>query len=651
MTMRGTTFISIGVFAAAFVAFVALNMLAGAGLRSARLDLTEGKLFTLSPGSRNIAAALKEPVTLTLYYSEGQAAELPPKVSAYAQRIREVLAEYANASGGKIVVREVNPEPFSEAEDKAVETGLPSVSADRSGTQPFYFGLVGTNSTDRQETMPFLWPDREPFLEYELTRMISLLSDAKRPAVGLMSWLPMEGGEFNPMTRQPPPPAWQIVQTAKDLFDIRTVPTTATEIPADINVLWVVHPKNPSEATQYAIDQFVLRGGRLLVFADPNCEADVPPGINPMQAMGLPKSSGLPRLFEKWGVELVPGSLAADRDAALRVGVGSQTRPEAVDYILWLGLSKDNLDATDAVTGQLRTLNIATAGVLRKAANATTEFTPLVQTGTNSQLVGEEKVSFMPDPKVLLADFKPSGERLAIAARVTGRVASAFDAAPPPAPAAEGEAPPAATTAPHIAESAEPVNIIIVTDCDMLQDRFWVQEERLGPISLGLTKFADNGDFAISALDNLTGSSDLISVRSRATFQRPFVRVDRIRRDAEQKYLAKEQELRNKLQETQQKIDELQRSKPDEQNPGSLVILTPEQQAEIEKFRQEKLETRKALRDVQHQLRKDIEGLGRNVKLVNIWLMPAVVGIAALGLGAWRARRRAIDRQMPTARA
>lgn len=649
--MRGTSLISIGVFAAAFVAFVALNMLAGAGLRSARLDLTEGKLFTLSQGSKNIAAALKEPVTLTLYLSESQAAELPPEFTAYAQRIREVLGEYANASGGKIIVREVNPEPFSDAEDKAVELGLPGVPVDRSGTQLFYFGLIGTNSTDRQETMPFLRPDREPFLEYELTRMISLLSDARRPAVGLMSWLPMEGGQFNPMTRQPPPPAWQIVQTAKDMFDIRTVPPTATEIPAEISVLWVVHPKNPSEATQYAIDQFVLRGGRLLVFVDPNCEADIPPGVNPMQAMGMPKSSGLPRLFEKWGIELMPGNLAADRDAALRVGVGSPTRPEAVDYILWLGLTKENMDPTDAVTGQLRTLNIATAGAFRRLDGATTEFAPLVQTGTNSQLVGEERVSFMPDPKALLADFKASGERLTIAARVSGKVTSAFDGAPAPAPAAEGEPPPAAPSGPHIAESSGPVSIIVVADCDMLQDRFWVQEERLGPISLGLTKFADNGDFAIGALDNLSGSSDLISVRSRGTFQRPFVRVDRIRRDAEQKYLAKEQALQNKLRETQQKIDELQRAKPDEQNPGSLIILSPEQQAEIEKFRQEKVETRKELRNVQHQLRKDIEGLGRTVKLVNIWLMPAAVGIAALALGAWRARRRAIDRQMPTARA
>jgi len=648
--MRGTTLVSIGVFVAAFIAFVAVNMLANVGLRGARVDLTEGKLYTLSQGSRNIAASLDEPIRLTLYYSEKQATDLPPDVATYAQRVREVLAEYANASRGKILVQHVNPEPFSDEEDRAVAAGLVGVPTDRTSTQRFYFGLVGTNSTDKQEVMPFLRPDREEFLEYELTRMVHLLSDTKRQPVGLMSWLPMEGGQPNPMMQQPAAPAWRVVTLAQEMFDLRTVPNTAEEIPADIKVLWVVHPKNPSEATQYAIDQFVMRGGRLLVFVDPNCELDVPPGVNPMQAMQIPKNSDLPRLFARWGVELAPATLAADRDSALRVNAGSQGRPEVVDYVLWLSLDGDHVAKDDAITGQLRSLNIATAGVLRATGGAETgtTFEPLVFTGPNASKIGAEKVSFMPDPKSLLAEYAPGSERLTLAARITGNVRSAFDSAPISGEP-DGEQP-AAPRASHLAESAEPASIIIVADCDMLHDRFWVQEQRLGQIVLGLNKFADNGDLAIGALDNLSGSSDLISVRSRGSFQRPFDRVDQLRRDAEQKYLAKEQELQNKLRETEAKITELQRAKPDDQTAGGLVILTPEQQAEIEKFRQEQIQTRSALRDVQHQLRKDIEGLGRNIKLLNIWLMPALVGFAAVGLGVWRARRRAMDRHTSSTR-
>ncbi len=649
--MRGTTLLSIGVFVAAFVAFVAVNMLAAAGLRSARLDLTDGRLYTLSTGSRNIAASLQEPIRFSLYYSEQQTADLPAQVTGYAQRVREVLAEYANASRGKIVVQYINPEPFSDAEDKAVAAGLLGLPAGPTGGQRFYFGLVATNSTDKQEVIPFFRPDREEFLEYELTRIVNLLSEAKRPTIGVMSWLPIQGGEFNPMTRQQPPPAWQVATLAREMFNLRTVPPTAAEIPRDINVLWIVHPKNPSEATLYAIDQFVLRGGRLLVFVDPNCEADIPPGVNPMQAMGLPKNSDLPRLFEKWGVELVPGSLAADRDAAIRVNAGGQGRSEPVDYVLWLSLGSDNLNRQDAVTGQLRTLNIATAGILRRRDGAGTTFQPLVSTGPNAAIIGADRVSFMPDPRALLADYKSGGSPLVIAARITGKVRSAFDGPPAPAPAASPDQPPPAPPAgPHIAESAEPANIIIVADCDMLQDRFWIEEQRLGQIVLGLNKFADNGDLAIGALDNLSGSSDLISVRSRGTFQRPFNRVNQLRREAEQRYLATELALQNKLRETQTKIDELQRSRTDAQSTANSVILTPEQQAEIEKFRAEQVQTRKQLRDVQHQLNKDIEGLGRTVKLVNIWMMPALVGLAAVGLGAWRARRRRQDRHAPTAR-
>ncbi|MBX3402049.1 MAG: Gldg family protein [Phycisphaeraceae bacterium] len=629
--MRGASIISVGAFVAALVAFIAVNVLAGSGLTRARIDLTEGRLYTLSAGSRAIAANVPEPVRLTLYLSEGRA-DIPPQIATYAQRVREVLAEYARASGGRVVVEVVNPEPFSDAEDRAVAAGLAGIPTGR-GQERIYFGLVGTNTVDRQEVVPFLRPEREPFLEYELTRMIYLLGEPERRAIGLMSWLPVDGGPPNPMTGQPGAPALQVVRQAREMFDIRAIERDATQIPTDIQVLWIVHPKGVGEPTQYAIDQFVMRGGRVLLFVDPLCDADVPPGVNPMQAMNLPKNSDLPRLLQRWGVELVPSMISTDRDAALRVNVGGQGRPEPVDYIAWMNLAESNIDRADAVTGGLRSLIVPTAGALRAVPGATTDLAPLAQTGPNSALIAVEKFSFFPDPKALLAEFKPRGERLTIAARVTGPAHSAFDDPP------EG-----VNSAAHLQQSAGPINLIIFADCDMLQDRFWVQEERIGPIVLGLNKMADNGDFVIAALDNLTGSSDLMAVRARGTFRRPFDRVDRLRREAEQRYQSREQELQARLRETEQKINELQRARPDSQNPGGMVLLTPEQQAEIEKFRAEQVATRQDLRAVQHQLVKDIEGLGRSIKFINIGLMPILVGVAALALGAWRARRRRADR-------
>lgn len=654
--------LSLGSLAAAAVLFVALNILAGAGLSRSRLDLTEGRLYTLSEGSRNIAKKLDEPIRLTLYYSEKQSADVPAAYKSFGTRVKEVLREYALASGGKITVEFANPEPFSDVEDRAVQAGLMGAPVGRSASDRFYFGLVGVNSTDKQETIPFFRPDREEFLEYQLTRLIYLLSDPKKKAVGVMSWLPIEGSQGNPMMGpQGQSPPWQIIQQAKDVFDVKTIERDVDAIPADVKVLLLVHPKSVSEKTLYAIDQFVLKGGRVLVFVDPLCEADVPPGINPMQAMQLPKNSNLTRLFDAWGVQMIDGKFAADRTNALRVNVGDRNRPEQVDYVAWLSLRADDIDRSDSVTGGLQSINVATAGALQKKAGATTEFVPLIQTSPDAMAMDVAQISFMPDPKKLIAEFVPGSSRLVLAARVTGKAKSAFPdgkpaAAPKPpdpnSPTPVAEEPKEDPKANWTAESAEPINVIVVADCDMLTDRFWVQEQRLGQMLLGYDKMADNGDLVIGALDNLSGSSDLISVRARGRFQRPFEKVKEIQKDAEKTYLTKEQQLQTRLRETEAKIAELQRQRPDAANPNAGgALLTPEQQAEIEKFRKQMVDTRKELREVQHQLRKDIERLDTRIRFLNIGLMPILVGAAAIGLSFWRLSSRRDDRTTPKPRA
>ncbi len=641
--MNSKAWMSAAALGAGLVLFVAVNIVAGQAMRSARVDLTEGKLYTLSPGSRQIAAKLQEDITLTLYVSQKQLSEAPV-IQGYVRRVREMLDELVRASGGKLSLRVVDPEPYSEAEDRAVQAGLAALPAGSGGLgglagDRLYFGLVGTNSVDQTEVIKFFDPSKESFLEYDLTRLVYLLSSPKKSSIGIMSWLPIEGQEGNPFMGGRGTPAWQISRKLKEFFDVKTVETTAAAIPPEIKVLLIVHPKNPSEQTLYAIDQFVLKGGRAIVFVDPNCEADVPPGMNPMQAMSMPKASELPKLLDAWGVAYSKDKVVLDKASAVSVRVGSENRPETVPYVAWLMLGGDSRSAGDPITGQLERMFVGTAGSLARKDGATTEFQPLLTTSATAMLADASVVSFIPEPKKLLAEYAPGTAKLTLAARVTGKVQSAFaDGAPKPAEGQVGAPEPA----PHVAESAGPIDVVVIADADLLADRFWVNEARLGNILLGYDEFSDNGSLVVNAADNLSGSSELASLRARGKFSRPFTKVEELQRSAQQAYQAKEQELQRKLRETEQKINDMQRQRPDAAD--GRVYLTPEQQTEIDKFRAELIATRKELRDVQFQLTKDTEQMGTTLKAINIGLMPVLVGAGAIGLAAYRSSRRRSDR-------
>ncbi len=629
------------------VLFFGLNIAGSTMLRGARVDLTESHLYTLSTGSRAVAKKLDEPIRLTLYLSDKQADAIP-EIKAYSTRVREFLREFVNASGGKIKLEIVNPEPFSSAEDDATQAGLQAASTGRFGER-LYFGLVGINSTDHKEITPFFDGRREEFLEYDLTRLIYLLSNPAKKTVGIIAQLPIQGMENNPMMRGQDVPPWQIVAQMKEVFDVKNIPPDSAEIPADIQVLVVVHPKTLSDKAQFAIDQFVLRGGRLLAFIDPWCESDVPPGVNQMQAMSIPKASNLTKLMDAWGVEMLPERFAADRDAAIRLQAGQQNRAEVVPYLQFMALTKDhhNFNTSDSITGELEKVHMDIAGILNPKPNATTKFEPLLSSGPDSQAMDVKSVQFMPDPKKVLSDFqegKSGGKPLVVAARISGKVKTAFPNGDPAKPApAEGQPAPADTS---LKESAQDATIIIVADCDMLADRFWVQEARLGQMLLGYSKFADNGDFVIGAVDTLSGSNELLSLRARGKFARPFDRVEKIQKAAEDKYLQKQKELQDSLQKAEARINELLKQAPQ----GGSVILGPEQQAEITKSREAMVATRKQLREVQHQLRKDIDGLGQTLQFINIGLMPMAVGVLAVGLSMYRVNRRRSIKAAPVGR-
>ena len=625
--------------AMAVVLFFAVNVFSNVAFRSARFDLTEQQIYTLSDGTRNILESIDEPVTLRLYLSKKLATGLPG-IKSYANRVAELLQEYEQAAGGNLHLHFIDPEPFSEEEDRAVGYGLQGVPLDN-GNRHFYFGLVGANATDERELIPFFQPDREEFLEYDLTKLIYRLANPKQRVVGLLSTLPLEGGPPMPfMGGQGGTPPLMIMESIRDVMQITPLDTDVTDIPEEVDVLMVVHPKGLGEPTLYAIEQFVLRGGRALVFVDPHSEAErIPP--NPQNPMGVPspRHSDLGKVFESWGIELVKGKVAGDLPLAKKVNFQAQSRTFVADYPIWIDLPPQSLNADDVVTAKLPSLTMASAGILKKREGSDVQVVPLVETDDRAMQIEASRLMFMLDIQDLLQTYQPEGEKFMLAARLSGKVNTAFPEGRPAVEKSEQSGNPDVENEsgkhPHLAESTEPINVIVVADTDMLQDRFWVQTQQFLGQRIAIPLSANNS-FVTNALENLTGSHDLISVRNRGSYSRPFTLVRAIQQEAEQRFRQKEQALQQRLKDTERKIQELQNKKEDQ----TTVILSAEQQAALDGFRQELVATRKELRSVQHELQKNIESLEGVVKFLNIGFMPLVVVGGGLLIGAYTVRRR-----------
>ncbi len=606
----------------ALVLFLAVNVLSNQLFTSARIDLTEHGLYSLSDGTHKILEGLNEPVTLRFYLSKNLV-PLLPGISGFVTRVKELLQEFEQASDGNLTLHIIDPEPFSEDEDRAVEYGLKGVPL-AEGDTVFYFGLVGSGPTDEEHIVPFFQPEREEFLEYDLAKLVHQLAYPKQKVVGLLSSLPLGGGPASPMMPgagggMPP---WIIHDQLQQNFELRSLSPASPEIPEDIDVLMIVHPKALQDSAQYAIDQFVLKGGRALVFVDPFAEADQSGGMpnNPMGGGG-PKNSDLPKLFAAWGIELVPGKVLGDITFARRVQYRQGTRIQSADYPVWLDLPTSQFNAEEVVTAQLPKLTLASAGILKQREDAKTTLVPLIETDNQAMQIDVAKVQFVRDIGTLLNSYEPEDATFTIAARITGKVPSAFPDGPPHSND-QGSSPEG-----HQKESTDSINVIVVADTDMLQDYFWVQVQSFLGQRIGIPT-AGNGTFVINALDNLTGSNDLISIRTRAGFNRPFTLVRSLQREAEQRFREREEQLQKRKRATERKIQELQSQKDE----GSAMVLSPEQEQEIVHFRQELVQVRKDLRNVQHELRKNITSLESWLKMLNIGLMPLLIGLGGLYL-------------------
>ncbi|MGH8352085.1 MAG: GldG family protein [Pseudomonas sp.] len=594
------------------LAFLAFNLVSSLAFTDARLDLTEQKLYTISDGTKKILSELDEPINLYFFYSDKSAKDLVA-LRNYAKRVEEMLKAYARAADGKLKLHVVDPAPFSEDEDKAAQFGLQAVPLSPGGDQ-VYFGLAGTNSLDGTQIIPFFQLDQEEFLEYEISRLVQSLAKPERPVVGVLSGLQMSGG-FDMLARQPTPP-WMVMEEIRQLFQIESLKADIDQIPQQVSVLLLVHPKQLPQQTLYAIDQFVLRGGKLLVFVDPYSEADTGMQMPGEMAEG-DKASDLEPLFKAWGLRLQPGKVLGDGAYAMAVSMGQGQRP--VRHAAWLNLPKKALDQEDVSTSGLENLTLASAGILEPIEGAKTQFMPLVQSSEYAMPFDAQRFGMLRNPEELIRELQPTGERYAVAARISGPVQTAFP------DGIEGHK--------DGLKAAENINVIAVADTDLLTDRMWVQVQDFFGQRVP-QPFADNAGFAINALDNLAGSDALISVRSRGRFSRPFEVVEALQRAAEVQFREKEEALQKRLADTEQKLAALQ-----QQDPAKALELTPEQQAAVQQFLQEKLKIRKELREVRYQLNADIEALGRSLKFVNIALVPLLLTLGVLALWLWRRRK------------
>ncbi len=608
-TVTGTSLLALALL------FVAAVVLSGLLFRGVRLDLTEGKLYTLSDGTRRVVSRLEEPVNLYFYFSDSLA-QGTPQLRTYATRVRELLEEIAAASAGKVQLQVIDPLPFSEDEDRATSAGLQGIPVGGGG-QNLYFGLAGSNSVDGVAAIPFFQPNKEAFLEYDIAKVISSLSDEDRPVVGWMSGLDIGPG-FDPASQRVNE-GWVLYTELGKLFDLQRVETTVSAIEADMQMLLLIHPKGLSDDTLYAIDQFVLRGGRLLVMVDPHAETEQPgQGVDPTQAMFAGKDSDLPKLFATWGIQFDPAEVILDAQNAMQIQLRDDSPPTR--HLAILGIGNAGLNQGDVISAQLDNVNFSTAGHFQLAEGAGITLEPLAQSSANAAPVAVDRVRFLPDPQALFEDFSPTGENYVLAARVSGTLRSAF-------PERSGEA--------HLAASAEPANIVLIADTDLFSDRLWVTVQSFFGQRV-IDAFSSNGDFVINAVDNLVGNADLIGVRTRATSSRPFTAVEAIRRSAEDRFRVKEQELQKELGETESKLNELQGARGDQ---GS-TLLSAEQQLELQRFQDEKLRIRRELRQVRRQLDADIESLGAKLKFINIAGVPLLLTLGAVGFALWRSRKR-----------
>lgn len=599
--------------AALLLILVAVNFFIGKA--PVRIDLTEGHVYTLSPGTKKVLANLSAPVKIKLYISQGEAVPVP--LRGFAQRVEDTVRELKSAAGPNLVVEKYNPRPDSEEEDAAQLDGIEPQQLVTG--ESFYLGAV-VSQVERKQSLPAISPQRERLLEYDLVRAIARVAHPERPKIGLMAGLPVLGARFNPYTRQSSEP-WVLASELKREFEVKEVPMNAKEIDKSIGVLLLIHPQNLQAQAEYALDQFVLRGGKLIAFVDPYAYFDqtpMMPGVPPQ-----PSSSSLPALFKAWGVDMDPGKVISD--VVFGSGGGQRYTPTV------LSLNRTAFSRDDVVTSSIETLLYAFGGAFQIKNTEGIRVTELIRSSPSSMLVDNADATKSGDEAT--KRFQPSGKSLPLAVRLTGNFKTAF----PEGLVIENEKKPVPGT-PQLRESTKENSVILVADVDMLADGAAVDVQEVFGRKIVVPS---NGNLALvqGMVEQFAAGDELISLRSRSASFRPLTVVRELEAEAQKQYFGKIQGLEAELQKTTAKMQELQKMQGGAAKLSQ--IMTPEQQAELERFRKTVAETRLALKEVRKNLRQDAEGLVFWTKVANIALMPLLVAIFGLFVAFFRKRRSA----------
>jgi ABC-type uncharacterized transport system involved in gliding motility auxiliary subunit len=595
-----------------------------------RWDTTEDKIYSLSDGTQKILAGMERPVSIKFFYSRSNR-NFPNNLKLYAKRVREFLTEYERTSRGRVKVEIYDPKPDSDEEEWAQKYGIQPMQLPTG--EEIYCGLAFL-AEDQEEIIPVLDPSRESLIEYDVTRLIQRLQTVEQMVIGLIGSLPVTGFPTamgiprQPMFGEP----WLFVEELRKTYDVQDVDTTAGRIDPGVDLLLIIHPKALSAKMQYAIDQYILRGGKAAVFVDPFCVSDRSQG---QQRFTAPSSTSMERLLGAWGVSVDMKKAVADMDQPTRLRTGQN---QIQENPIWISARGDSFNSEEVITAQLESMLFPIAGAIEKKGDSGYEFVPLVQSGRNAALIDTFKVNL--GVESIRRDFVPAGEQFNIAVQIRGLFKTAFPAGPPKEEkqedASEEVEPKAEETESmeHLEVAQESATIIIIADADLLADNYYVRKGNFLGLDVSQV-FNDNLNLLSNACEILTGSDELIGLRSRGMFERPFTAVLALERRAQERWLVKENELVRRAEDANKKLRDLQQQK----DASQKLILSPEQEAEIAKFRAEKRRIDRELKEVRKNLRADIENLGVMLKAINIFLMPLLVSVAGLGFGIYRQRR------------
>lgn len=566
-----------------------------------RLDLTENQLFTLNDGTINILKNIDERVHLKLYYSDEATINIP-QLRTYKNTVMDLLNEMQRYSDSKLVVSLIDPKIFSPEEDEASQYGLQALPVGEGGENVF-FGLVGENTLDSTEVIVFMQPDRESFLEYDIAQLINSLNHPEKNTISIMSSIDIKA-RFDEAKGEAVQAQVFVTQLEKD-YVVNHLDRNTENIDDDTDVLMLIHPKKLSDKTLFAIDQFVMKGGRLLVFVDPLAQAEIikPDPQNPMAAYQADKNSDLQKLFQSWKVSYDPKKVILDDTYALSIQTRQGTRPTR--HLAYLALKDKALNNDDIITRELDTINLATSGYF-----VSESIQPILNSSVMASTSSTDALKLLMDPSTLFNDYKADNNNYTMAGRIVGKINTAFP------DGVEG-----VDTGTLINEINEP-KIILFADVDILFDQMWVRSQNFFGRNV-YSAFADNGNLITNLLDNMAGSPDLINIRGRKNSARPFTKVIELQKASDKKFREQENVLKQRLRETEEKLNKIQREKGQQDR----LIMSQEQEQEIQKFQSEKLEVRKKLREVRRSLDKDIKDLGSNLKIINIGFIPLLISL------------------------